>query len=170
MVLTATGSDVGLKKGVGDKSHQLWEVDDTTNGFQIKQNKHDNCYLGVSNNRVVVKKGTSYETIDLWELKPVTKNDELRRCSYIQCTRTGKLMDVPASQEAEGVHICIWEPNHRFNQRWKIYKAGDVFIIKSFKTDLNLDVEHINYENGTKIIQWYSTGGHNQFWKLQQKQ
>jgi hypothetical protein len=78
-------------------------------------------------------------------------------------------MDVPASQENEGIQICVWEPNRRFNQRWKIYKAGEVFIIKSFKTDLNLDVEGERYANGTKIIQWHSTGAHNQFWILQEK-
>lgn len=105
------------------------------------QCKHDKCYLGVSNHRIVVKKNPSQDAIDLWEFRPVTKNVELNRCCYIRCNETNKLMDVPASQGAEGVHICLWQANHRFNQRWKIYRAGEVFIIKSFKTDLNLDIE-----------------------------
>lgn len=63
----------------------------------------------------------------------------------------------------------MWEANYRFNQRWKIYRAGEVFIIKSFKTDLNLDIEGERYADGTKLIQWHSTGGNNQFWKFEEK-
>jgi hypothetical protein len=128
--------------------------------------------LAMPNNghKIAVKKEMSYEAIDTWELKEVTKNAELNRCSFIQCTRTSKLMDVPVSQENEGEKVCILEASHRFNQRWKIYKAGEVYIIKNFKTNLNLDVEEEKYEQGRKIIQWHSTGAHNQFWKLQEKQ
>ena len=50
----------------------------------------------------------------------------------MRCTISDKLMDVPSSQGAEGVHICIWKSNYRFNQRWKVYRAGEVFILKSF--------------------------------------
>lgn len=78
-------------------------------------------------------------------------------------------MDVPSSQGAEGVHICIWKSNYRFNQRWKVYRAGEVFILKSFKTDLNLDIEGERFAHGTKVIQWHSTGGNNQFWKFEER-
>lgn len=78
-------------------------------------------------------------------------------------------MDVPSSQGNQGVQICLWEANYRFNQRWKIYRAGEVFIIKSFKTDLNLDISGQKYAHGTNLIQWHSTGGNNQFWKFEQK-
>lgn len=67
------------------------------------------------------------------------------------------------------MQICIWDSNYRFNQRWRIFKAGEVYIIKSFKTDLNLDIEGERYEDGAKIIQWHSTGGHNQFWRFEKK-
>ena len=78
-------------------------------------------------------------------------------------------MDVPASQANEGVQICLWDANYRFNQRWKIYRAGEVCIIKSFKTELNLDIAGEKYADGTDVIQWHSTGGHNQFWKIEKK-
>ena len=83
--------------------------------------------------------------------------------------RTNKVIDVPASKGNEGVQICVWESNYRFNQRWRIFRAGEVYIIKSFKTDLNLDIEGERYEDGTKVIQWHSTGGHNQFWRFEKK-
>lgn len=86
-----------------------------------------------------MKKEASYEVVDLWEIKEVTQNQLLNRCSFIQCVKTNKLMNVPALEDGE--HICIYEAHRKFNQRWKIYKAGEVFIIKSFKTELNLDVE-----------------------------
>lgn len=44
-----------------------------------------------------------------------------------------------------------------------------MYIIKSLKTELNLDIEGEDYSDGTKVIQWHSTGGHNQFWNFQKK-
>lgn len=79
------------------------------------------------------------------------------------------MMDVPSSMGLEGVKIAIWDPNYRFNQRWKIYRAGEVCIIKSFKTDLNLDIEGADYSDGTYVIQWHSNGNQNQFWKFEKK-
>lgn len=56
VVLTADGSDVTLKRGVGSKSHQYWEIHVTNNGVRIMQCKHDNHFVGVNNHRIVIKK------------------------------------------------------------------------------------------------------------------
>lgn len=109
VVLTADGEDTTLKKGSGDKGHQYWELDwSNPAGLRIMQYNHKNCYLGVNNQRIVVKKNPPADAIDLWSFRQVTKNVELNRCCYLRCTITGKLMDVPASQGNEGVHICLW--------------------------------------------------------------
>lgn len=36
--------------------------------------------------------------------------------------------------------MTIYEPNYRYNQRWNIFKAGEIYVIKSFYNKLNLDV------------------------------
>ena len=141
VVLTADGKDVTLKRGTGDKNNQYWTIDTSNfNLIKISQAKKDKHYLSVDNHRMVIKNNPPQQLIDGWEFRPVTRNKELNRCCYIRCMRTNKLIDVPASQGNEGVQICIWDANYRFNQRWKIYRAGEVCIIKSFKTDLNLDI------------------------------
>jgi hypothetical protein len=61
----------------------------------------------------------------------------------------------------------VWKPNYRFNQRWRIYRAGEVYIIKSYLSKLNLDVYEEKFEDSQKIIQYHSTGGMNQLWMLE---
>jgi hypothetical protein len=56
VLLTANGSDVMLRKGIVDKSHQYWEFVSCGDGFQIRQNKHEHCYLGYGNHSIYVKK------------------------------------------------------------------------------------------------------------------
>lgn len=73
VVLTASGTDALLKKGVMDKSHQYWELKmNDREGVEIMQYKHDGCYLGVDNHRIVVKKNA--RSGELWQFRPVTKN------------------------------------------------------------------------------------------------
>lgn len=60
-------------------------------------------------------------------------------------------------------------PDYRINQRFKILRAGEVFIIKSLTTGLNFDIKGENTSDGTPIILWHSTGGINQFWRMQNK-
>lgn len=100
MILTADGTDMTLKKGIGDKWHQYWEIEPDSRGLRIMQCKHDKCYLGVNNHRIVVKKNPPSDQIDYWEFREVIHNTELNRCCYIRCSKTNKLMDVPSSQGA----------------------------------------------------------------------
>lgn len=45
---------------------------------------------------------------------------------------TKKLIDIPEASTQQGSHILIYEPNYRYNQRWNIYRAGEIYVIKSF--------------------------------------
>ena len=38
------------------------------------QCKHDRCYLGVNNSRIVIKKNPPIEAVDYWQFRVVTKN------------------------------------------------------------------------------------------------
>lgn len=67
VLITADGTDTTLKRGIGDKWHQYWQFDfSDPRGAKVMQCKHDKCYLGVNNHRIVVKKNPSQDAIDLW--------------------------------------------------------------------------------------------------------
>ena len=75
-------------------------------------------------------------------------------------------LDIPEASHEEGEKIGLWKPNYRYNQRWKILRAGEVYVIKSFFNELNLDIEDEEIESKNKIVQLSSNGKVSQFWKF----
>ena len=61
---------------------------------------------------------------DLWRFQPVTENAILSKSCFIISKNNKKYIDIPESSTEEGKQICLWEPNYRYNQRWKILRAG----------------------------------------------
>ena len=68
---------------------------------------------------------------DVWYLRPVIENIVLNKSCFIISKDKHKLIDIPESSNEEGKRITIYEPNYRYNQRWNIYKAGEIYVIKS---------------------------------------
>lgn len=77
---------------------------------------------------------------DIWCLRPVNDNIVLNRSCFIISKDCKRLVDVPEASQKEGTEIVIYEPNYRYNQRWNIFKAGEVYVIKSHFNEMNLDV------------------------------
>jgi hypothetical protein len=52
-----------------------------------------------------------------------------------------KIIDMEEKHHKEGHQLHLGFPDYRINQRFRILRAGEVFVIKSLITGLNMDIE-----------------------------
>lgn len=84
---------------------------------------------------------------DLWNFKPVTENVNLNKSCFIIANDKRKLIDIPEASRKEGEEIGLYTANYRYNQRWNILRAGEIYVIKSHFNGLNLEVLDEEYKN-----------------------
>ena len=97
-------------------------------------------WLGVEGGIVKVMTLQSESLADLWIIREVKHNQLLNNSCFIRATDTLQLIDVPGASQEEEEPLIIYDPNYRFNQRWNVYRSGEIFIIKSFFNKMNMDV------------------------------
>jgi hypothetical protein len=165
-VLTEDDGNLKLKRGTAN-SHQVWKLEfESDHEFRIRKAKSQNEYVVVQNGEIVLKAIHATQA-DVWLLQPVLNNTVLNKSCFIISTDARKLIDIPEATFEEGAKIGIFEANYRYNQRWNIFRAGEIYVIKSHFNCLNLDVSEEKFEEGRNIVQWPSHGGVNQFWMFE---
>ena len=75
---------------------------------------------------------------------------------------SGRCIDVPNSNTANGTRVQLWDCHSGSNQRWT-YTAGRQLLVLGNKC---LDANGAGTGNGTAIIIWDCHGGTNQQWNL----
>lgn len=72
------------------------------------------------------------------------------------------------------MNIIQYHCNFRFNQRWIFKKVEEIngysyYQISNAKSGLFLDIKGESNKEGANIIQWSSTVGKNQCWRLEEQ-
>jgi hypothetical protein len=107
----------------------------------------------------------------VFKMVPVTNNLEVNSSVFIRSGLSGRVLDVPGASTQKGEAIIQYRQNYRFNQRWKLVKVENGFMIQNVRSKLYLDISGESREPGAKIIQWICSpsGLHpklNQVWSL----
>ena len=93
----------------------------------------------------------------------VTEEDLIKEGWYEIESKLGKMMDLDGSGSEWGTNIAIWDKNDQNNQKFKIVKQSDGYVIYTMH-NLALDVEDASMEDGANIRQWEDNGALCQRW------
>ena len=93
----------------------------------------------------------------------VTEEDLIKEGWYEIESKLGKMMDLDGSGSEWGTNIAIWDKNDQNNQKFKIVKQSDGYVIYTMH-NLALDVENASMEDGANIRQWEDNGALCQRW------
>ena len=93
---------------------------------------------------------------------------------YIRNVATNNAVDVLYGNTNNGQHVVEYGYNGGENQQWKLVPvkvqtalADGYYEIRSTVSGKNMEVYAVSHTGGAKITQWYSTGGKNQKWKVE---
>lgn len=78
---------------------------------------------------------------------------------------SGKALDIPGGNSANGTQVVQWTDNGGSNQKWSIVAAGGYYYLQSNSTKKNLD----NYGSGVEgapINEYDQSGSNNQQWRM----
>ena len=91
-------------------------------------------------------------------------NEDLIKDGWYEIeSKLGKMMDLDNSGSEWGTNIAIWDKNDLNNQKFKIVKQSDGYVIYTMH-NLTLDVEDASMEDGANIRQWEDNGALCQRW------
>ena len=93
----------------------------------------------------------------------VTEEDLIKEGWYEIESKLGKMMDLSNSGSDLGTNIDLYEKNNQNNQKFKIVKQSDGYVIYTMH-NLALDVEDASMEDGANIRQWEDNGALCQRW------
>ena len=93
----------------------------------------------------------------------VTEEDLIKEGWYEIESKLGKMMDLSNSGSDLGTNIDLYEKNNQNNQKFKIVKQSDGYVIYTMH-NLALDVENASMEDGANIRQWEDNGALCQRW------
>ncbi len=95
---------------------------------------------------------------------------------YIRNVQNGHAVDVLFGNMNDGQYVVDYEYNGGVNQQWQFIATdpnttnvipNGYYEIRSAVSGKNLEVYGVSHAGGAKITQWYSTGGRNQKWQLE---
>jgi endo-1,4-beta-xylanase len=79
---------------------------------------------------------------------------------------TGRALDEPGGQTANGTPLEIWDSNGGANQHWRADANGDgTYTLTNLASGRVLDEPGSQTANGTRVEVWDSNGGANQHWR-----
>lgn len=82
---------------------------------------------------------------------------------------SGRSLDEPGGQTANGTLLQVWDSNGGTNQQWRASLNGDgTYTLTNTASGRALDEPGSQTANGTRIEVWDSNGGANQHWRASQ--
>lgn len=153
------------------KSNQLFflqrfDPKNNPNEFLIRQEKESSKFLHFTSQGLACCEVPNPADNCIWEFVQVHNNNVINRSCYIEFAYSNMVLDVPQASEKQGIKICQYPCNNRFNQRWNLIKKEGGYKIQNLKTGLFLDVKGGKIKEGEHVIQWKETSGNNQLWKI----
>ena len=142
----------------------IWVLE-WNNGITFK-NKESGLYLDVNWN--ANENGTK---IQVWEKNSNQESQRflvheiqlIKNGWYEIASSSGKVLDLDNSGSDWGTNIIIWDGTQNNNQKFKIEKKDDGYVIYTMH-NLTFDVEEGSKEDGAIIRQWEDNGASCQRW------
>ncbi|MDU0348748.1 RICIN domain-containing protein [Actinomyces sp. MRS3W] len=166
--------DVRYDNGTGaPSSHQL-SVNGTRIGTIRYAATHDWGRFGWASttvtlrsglNTIVFSKGTSYAEIDLIRVRASEVDMPLNL--RLLNRGSGKYLEIPSEQTANGVGAVQWERTSSQTQVWNLAaEAGGVFTLRNVNSGLLLEIPAAQTASGVQAVQWADTGHATQRWAM----
>ena len=109
---------------------------------------------------LVLDVNSSGDNVVMWAAHGGNNQRFTRDGPFIRAAHTGKVLDVSRQDGS----IVQWEAHGLENQRWEFHPDGTIRLEGS---DLCIDVEGGQLEEGARVIAWPWHGGANQVFEVQ---
>ncbi len=127
--------------------------------------------LTLSNGVITQQKWTGSDN-QKWKIIPLGNNEDAGNFKFkgtckIECVASGKVVEVPHSNTADGVQLGAWNWGNTNNQKWRLVELdGGAYRIESIHSGKVMDVRDGSLNEGVAIQQFQSHNGDNQKWLL----
>ena len=121
-------------------AEQLFKVEKiNNNGFWFK--------TSLKGDKAVALEGIlRYKAFDsnaanqIFYIVPVNYSNPLNDTCVIYNNHSGKAIDIPQGTFEHGVQLIQYEPNKRFNQRWRWAKIGNSYLLQNVLNGQCIDI------------------------------